>query len=98
MTDSTIPAGDLPGEDSNSADQAVTADEQLDDAGEELDDPEATAGYRSVVDEDEDLDPGDPNSASADGDNDHEDFIGEESDEDLGVDAAAADLQPVDGE
>lgn len=48
------------------------------------------AGERSVVDPEEadDLDPTDPNLAAAGGDNDHTNFIGDVSDEDLGVEAA----------
>lgn len=60
-----------------------------------LDDADATAGYRAVVDEDEQLQPDDPNAAAC-GDShdadDHEQYIGDDADDDSGVAAAGVEL------
>lgn len=55
----------------------------------------ATTGARDVVDIDEQLPADDPNVAATAGVYNHLDHIGDDSDEDLGVDAAAGELLPV---
>jgi hypothetical protein len=75
------------------ADDTTQASEAADQLA--LDDADTTAGYRAVIDDDEQLQADDPNAAAC-GDthdtDDHEQYIGDDADDDSGVAAAGADL------
>ncbi len=75
------------------SDQAAAPEER--DDQDAIDQADAAAGYRAVVDQEEvvDLPATDPNVAAAPGDCDHENHIGEELDHDPLADATDDDPQ-----
>lgn len=78
----------MPDDDTTQASEASGASDQL-----ALDEADAAAGYRTVVDETENLDPTDPNAAvCGDTTGDRDQFIGADTDDDGGVAAAGATL------